>query len=328
MRSAIVSLIDSSVSHIWLPKAVCDQFESSFGLSYDNRTGFYRVNDTMHSKLQEINPTITFTLGNNNDPSKAVNIELPYAAFDLQVGWPIYKNTSYYFPIRRADNDTMFTLGRTFLQEAMVVADYERQNFSVYQARFDTAATQPNIVPIVSPTLEYLQQNSSTTQQSQASTSRKLSTGAIAGISIGSVVIAALIFTLVFIFLRRRQRSKQPEAPPVPEKDPRVHELFQEFGEVIGSKVQYEIDSKNLYMMAGHDVGDHKAGAIRYAHEMPSATDDRPMYFEMPTNETKSVRGSTTAQLKSEKDGTESTKGDGTGAKLTGYSKHGLPKWI
>lgn len=88
------------------------------GLQLDNATGRYLVNDTTHARLKELNPIITFKLGNQTYGGETLNIVLPYATFDLQVGYPIYPNATNYFPLRRAMNDTQYTIGRAFLQEA------------------------------------------------------------------------------------------------------------------------------------------------------------------------------------------------------------------
>jgi hypothetical protein len=69
-----------------------------------------------------------------------VNITLPYDAFDLQLSYPYLPNTTYadpskyYFPLRQAANETQYVLGRAFLQEAYLITDYERNNFSIHQA--------------------------------------------------------------------------------------------------------------------------------------------------------------------------------------------------
>jgi hypothetical protein len=67
-----------------------------------------------------MNPVLTFMLGNTVDGGQTVSIDLPYNAFDLQADYPIYPNATNYFPLRRASNDTQYTLGRVFLQEAYV----------------------------------------------------------------------------------------------------------------------------------------------------------------------------------------------------------------
>src|ERR1019366_4883174 len=62
--------------------------------------------------------------------------------------WPLVtKNSSRYFPLKRAANDSQTTLGRAFLQEAYLIVDYERSNFSLYQRNWD-ANSQPNIQTI------------------------------------------------------------------------------------------------------------------------------------------------------------------------------------
>ncbi|MGG6495874.1 UNVERIFIED_CONTAM: hypothetical protein NY603_23420, partial [Bacteroidetes bacterium 56_B9] len=59
-----------------------------------------------------------------NDTSKDVPIVLPYAAFDLELQWPLANITDTstrrrYFPLRRAPDDGRSNvLGRVFLQEA------------------------------------------------------------------------------------------------------------------------------------------------------------------------------------------------------------------
>lgn len=113
----ISAYIDSTVPHIWLPMESCALFEETFGLSYDDQTGLYLLNDSQHTALKSLNPNITFTLSNLT-AGLSVNITLPYAAFDLSVLHPIVANSSRYFPLKRASNYSQYTLGRTFLQEA------------------------------------------------------------------------------------------------------------------------------------------------------------------------------------------------------------------
>lgn len=91
------------------------------GLTFDNRTERYLVNDTTHTKLLQLNPSITFKLSVNATGGTTLNLNFPYAAFDLQASYPIYSNRTNYFPLRRAFNDSQYTLGRTFLQEAYVL---------------------------------------------------------------------------------------------------------------------------------------------------------------------------------------------------------------
>lgn len=67
----------------------------------------------------------------------AVNISLPYQAFDLQVTQPITENGTNYFPLRCSSNMSQYVLGRAFLQETYLFVDYEKSTFSLSQAQFN-----------------------------------------------------------------------------------------------------------------------------------------------------------------------------------------------
>ena len=118
LPNAVFSVLDSTLPYIWLPKSSCDVFETALGLTYDPKTKLYLVNDTVHTKLQNLKPTFTFKLGADLVGGKSTNIQLPYAAFDLQAGYPFYNDSTNYFPIKRAANDTQYVIGRSFFQEA------------------------------------------------------------------------------------------------------------------------------------------------------------------------------------------------------------------
>jgi hypothetical protein len=130
MSSSISMYIDSTVPYIYLPTAICDNFAAAFGLQYNSTSELYLINSTMHTALLSMNPNITFTLANTG--GQTLDIVFPYAAFDLTASYPVLpsdSNSTTYFPIKRADNDTQFTLGRVFLQEAYV-------SLRINQARF------------------------------------------------------------------------------------------------------------------------------------------------------------------------------------------------
>ena len=114
----ILSFIDSTVPQIWLPLDSCKAFEEAFGITYDERTELYLVNNSLHDSLIRQDASVSFILGNEVEGGSTVNITLPYAAFDMTVGAPIVNTSQPYFPLRRAANDSQYTLGRTFLQES------------------------------------------------------------------------------------------------------------------------------------------------------------------------------------------------------------------
>ncbi len=120
LTEGILSFIDSTIPHIWLPLSVCQAFEQAFGISFDPITELYLVNNTLHRALVAQNASVTFKIGNTVSSRQTVDIVLPYASFDLNISYPVVENSTRYFPIRRAANESQYTLGRTFLQEACV----------------------------------------------------------------------------------------------------------------------------------------------------------------------------------------------------------------
>ncbi|KAI0402494.1 aspartic peptidase domain-containing protein [Xylaria palmicola] len=203
--------IDSTESNLWLPEDVCDAFEKAFGLTVDSTTGLYLVNETHHSTLINSDAEVTFRLSDVRSGGDAVRIVLPYAAFDLTAEYPLVEDTSYYFPLKRAANSTQYTLGRTFLQEAYLTADYERGVFNVSACSWVEGAEE-NIITIPSGG------SSSGGGASRGSGGTSLRGGAIAGIVVGAV-IAAILLVAVIIYMTRRQQKKKLYAAHEPAPD-------------------------------------------------------------------------------------------------------------
>ncbi|TVY68997.1 hypothetical protein LSUE1_G007073 [Lachnellula suecica] len=118
LSTPIYAFVDSTDPLIWLPESACTAFEKAFSLVLEPSTNRYLLNDSQHATLRTANPSVTFLLANSLSGGQTVSINLPYAAFDLMVSYPIVEEPTYYFPLRKAANDSQYTLGRTFLQEA------------------------------------------------------------------------------------------------------------------------------------------------------------------------------------------------------------------
>ncbi|KAI9661712.1 MAG: hypothetical protein M1821_008950 [Bathelium mastoideum] len=201
--SGIFAFIDSLVAELWLPLATCEAFERAFGLTWNDTAQLYLVNDSLHDSLQAQNPSVTFQLGPTTSSSfGSVQVVLPYSAFDLSISPPYVSSTSRYFPLKRAQNSTQYTLGRTFLQYAYVVADYDRSQFQVYQAEFPPTSIPQNITAIYPPG-----QGSSGTGTSSSKSG--IGTGAIAGIAVAVAVLLLGAALLTFFLLRRRRRTQK-----------------------------------------------------------------------------------------------------------------------
>ena len=114
----ILTFIDSTLPYIYLPVEACQEFEKALGLAWDSSNDVYWVNDTLHRSLLSKNLNFTFTIGDAIAGGPTVQIALPYASFDLEGRDSSGANTTRYFPLQRAVNESQYTLGRTFLQEA------------------------------------------------------------------------------------------------------------------------------------------------------------------------------------------------------------------
>jgi len=206
--------IDSTTPYLWLPESVCSQFEKVFGLVYDASVELYTfgTNSSQHEALLDWNMTFQFTVADLPGSTKTVSLSLPYAAFDLQLSYP-YPGLNAtdaspavnYFPLRKAANSTQYTIGRSFLQETYLTVDYERNNFSIYQATFSQAAlVDMNLVDITRP-------KNSTYAGPQVSKSSSLGKAEIAGVAVGAALAVILLVVIgVLLFrLRRDQKNKR-----------------------------------------------------------------------------------------------------------------------
>lgn len=231
--------IDSTVPQIWLPLEACKAFEKAFELVCDAENEIYPVSSTLHKKLVAQNASITFTFGNANSGGQTIDISLPYSSFDLQAQPPFTANATNYFALQRAVNETQYTLGRTFLQEAYLTVDWERSNYSISQCLFDPDVTQEIIVSI-----KFV--NATSTSQHQGNSSAGRTIGIGVGVAVAVVVLA--VWIAAFVILRRRKGRRQTEKATTKAEDDEVERIRQGFAKA-------ELDT-NLEQ-ARYEMGDH-----------------------------------------------------------------------
>lgn len=237
--SGVLAVIDSTVPDMWLPESWCDLFEDAFGLRYVEETGRYLVDDEQHTELQRLQPTLTFALGASTTGGTITRFDLPYAAFDLEGQYPIFPNATRYFPIRRAANDSQYTIGRVFLQETYLTVDSERGIFNISQAKFSNPMPSSDLVAILSPDAANSTTGANSTTIVGSQDARDgLSGGAIGGIVAGAVGALVILAGVIFWWFRRRRArnegSKWPDAEPAQQnaEDPPPPKYG---GELVGS---------------------------------------------------------------------------------------------
>ena len=199
--------IDSSTPYLWLPEAACLAFERAFGLTYDNVVQLYTFStSTQHELLVDWNMTFHFAVADLPGSPNSVSLSLPYDAFDLQLSYP-YPGLNAtqssppikYFPLRKAADNTQYTLGRAFLQETYLKVDYERNNFSVFQATFSpNSLVDTNLISITRP------KNSTFTGPEVAPSKPILSQAGIAGVVVGGAIALVSLICLIVLSMRVR----------------------------------------------------------------------------------------------------------------------------
>ncbi|KAL8822800.1 MAG: hypothetical protein Q9191_006468 [Dirinaria sp. TL-2023a] len=238
---SILTFIDSTIPHIWLPIDACKAFEDAFGITYDNKTELYLVNNTLHDTLTKQNANVSFIIANQLQGGSTVTITFPYAAFDLRVEYPI--------------------VSRRFL-----TVDYERSTFKVQPALWEANASQ-NITSILSV-------NASTPQRSGNQNPHKLSTGATAGIAVAAVVICLLILGagLYWFFRKKRRGYNKPDGS---QSDPQAEIADtspEKPGELTGeSKLPNELTGDEEYYGPGKRKGAEMEGSPAPRAEAPGS---------------------------------------------------------
>ncbi|KAK6435141.1 hypothetical protein LTR95_008679 [Oleoguttula sp. CCFEE 5521] len=284
--------VDSTIPHIWLPQDAVNAFVSTFGLSYDSNTDLFLINDTMRQRNLQSMPTLYFSFGASLSGGATQTISLPYSAFDLQAGYPFYENATNYFPIRVAHNDTQYTIGRTFFQEAYVIADWERQNFTIAQTSFDNL-NNVHLVAITPP-----MRGTAATTIAPDTNIKNLSKGVIVGIAIGAVLLAGAAIMAVALCIRRR-RKQQARI---------IAEDGASRGTTHGTPALHEQEVKPMLpyakpeMSSDHAVNELPASAdpvevdaksqaiLSQYHELPAGSDEFPEHIVNPNARERQAR--------------------------------------
>ncbi|CAG8951638.1 hypothetical protein HYFRA_00005438 [Hymenoscyphus fraxineus] len=213
LPSPIYAFIDSTDPLIWLPDSAIKLFEQAFSLKLDEASNRYLITESQHAELVAMDPSVTFRIANSLTGGEVVDIKLPYSAFDLWLDWPYVANKTRYFPLMRADNETQYTLGRTFLQEAYLTVNHEYRNFTVSQCAWTDEALTPNIKSL--PSKPNPSDPSSTvippggnTPSNPTENPHNLPTGAIVGVIIGGIVLLLVSSLAIWLLVTRKRKAK------------------------------------------------------------------------------------------------------------------------
>lgn len=239
--SGFNAVIDSTLPYLWLPEEVCDRFRDKFRLTYDEERNLYTINETDHIYNKNQVGKINFNLQTRRQQeTKQTTISFPYDAFALEGSFPLFDNTTLYFPIRKSLHET-YVLGRAFLQEAYIIVDYQRGNYTVAPAVFPETMPTPTVVPIYPEGF---------VPPPSKGGSRGVSSGVIAGIVVGVVIVLGTLAVLAFIFWRKRRQAYEAK------KDENAQEIDTTLaGEQFKHRRVSELESEPPYSPKGSVCG-------------------------------------------------------------------------
>ena len=277
LQTPILAALDSTQADIWLPLDTCELFEEAFGIKWNDTAQMYLLNDTVHTALLAQDPSVTFKLGSSTSGGSTLSITLPYGAFDLTAEYPLVANSTPYFPLKRAANSTQFTLGRAFMQEAYIWADYERYNFSLAQAQW----------PPATPQLIAIQPLATTNSTSGSKSNSALSDGAIAGIVVAIVAAVLIVVGVVVVLIIQKRRRKgssisQSDSDKNPAAVHSSHVHLPEMDTLESQKTQLDALDSTVKPLAEMPVDIAAEMPADVAVEMPA-----DMAVEMPAQESR-----------------------------------------
>ncbi|KAL8958670.1 MAG: hypothetical protein Q9193_004318 [Seirophora villosa] len=248
LPSAHFTFIDSSVTDLYLPVNACEAFEKELGLQWNATLKMYPVSDELHQELLTRDPTFTFEIGNTITGGPTVKITMPYSGFSLNYMLSFDSSTRY-FPIRRTREESRYTLGRMFLQEAYLITNYEQGNFSVSQAKFEEPM-EPQIVPILPDS------GNLTTTTSQKSVSNPGFAKTV-HIIVGAVTGSLLLLAFCWWFWRRRHLRKRkqitPTSPALSSAEDIQQAFAAEINQDLASRSDPSLPSSKAFYRSEHD---------------------------------------------------------------------------
>ncbi|KAI0106264.1 aspartic peptidase domain-containing protein [Nemania sp. FL0031] len=222
-NESFTAMVDSSTPYLWLPPAVCDRFADALNLTWNETFGLYLFSDNDHLESYQSAPDLSFTFtfssldnknnfGSPTNMSGVVNITVSANAFVQSLQYPFMNLIQYgapgfpYFPLKRAENGSQFTIGRSFLQEAYIITNYETSTFSLHEARFpDNPLRNTSIQTIEAAPNSPYPRPPVKTDGSHNITQNQIA-GVVVGVCLGAI---AAVTTLVLVRRRRKNPFKE-----------------------------------------------------------------------------------------------------------------------
>ncbi|KAF4990207.1 hypothetical protein FGRMN_8628 [Fusarium graminum] len=244
ISSGLKVTVDGCSPYLTFPKSTCDNIAEHLPVNFDADLGLYLWDAKSEKYEKLINSatalTFSFISASNTDPIK---IRVPFMHLNLTLSEPIVDNPVPYFPCH-VNNKGVYTLGRAFLQDAFVGANWhpDANAWWLAQAPGPRVQATSNVVsiktkekyiskgendwkaswrgvwddeqpPSSTPTKEAIPATT-TPERDEEEEKLTMSLSMKIGIGIGAAAaILSLGLGIFFFWRRRRNQAHQPQAP-------------------------------------------------------------------------------------------------------------------
>lgn len=139
------AVLDSTTPYIYLPQEAYSRILEHFNLTLDSSTGHILLSEEQKHSFEAQGFSLVFKISGYANKQlitlrDTVQIVLPPSSLIMQLDFPHVPAPAWYLPIRIGNvSISNYVLGRTFLQEAYLVAHYENYYFKVHQVDWENA---------------------------------------------------------------------------------------------------------------------------------------------------------------------------------------------
>ncbi|KAI0882932.1 acid protease [Annulohypoxylon maeteangense] len=224
--------VDGCSPYLSLPKSTCDAIAKNLPVTYNEGLGLYywNTNEPKYTQIVNSASVLEFVFIADSN-TKNVSISVPFRHLNLTLTAPLVDQPTQYFPCYTGHSKG-YTLGRAFLQDAFVGANWGTKSWWLAQAPGPNIPSA-NVVELANgggikastndwkeswsgswTALTPEEASSSSTVSAPTATntdsvdSTGLSTGAKAGIGVGvGIAGLAALGALAFFFMRRRKAA-------------------------------------------------------------------------------------------------------------------------
>lgn len=146
--SPINMQISTDVPQIWVPFTVCKSFEKVYGLKWNAVHNLFLLDNETYTELSGRTSSLQFVIGADASSSfnDLVTFTIPWLLMILRIN--IDGVETPYVPLRCTNDTREYTLGRSFLQAAYLIADFDSGVMKLGQIDFSGHQKLPDIKSI------------------------------------------------------------------------------------------------------------------------------------------------------------------------------------